>query len=213
MLITTKIRGCRLFSSIILLKGTIFLIKTVDNMKRILKRWIPLAFVICCFCGLTYVAVQQAYRQSANDPQLQIAEDAASALASGASAQSVIPTGTVNINISLAPYVVVYDASGHPIAGNGQLDGILPAMPSGIFDSVRARGGEDRFTWQPRPGVRSAVVVDQINGTGAARGGFVMSGRSLQEVEYRESQLTLEVLAVFIFAMIGSFILTYWLES
>ena len=168
-----------------------------------MKQWVPLAFIICCFSGLTYVAVQQTYRQSANDPQIAMAENAATILSSNASPASVVPSGTIDIANNLAPYVVIYDAAGEPIAGNGMLDGALPLLPAGVFDSVRATGGEDRFTWQPRPGVRSAVVVDEIGG---ANGGFVMAGRSLREVEIREDTLTLQVGAIFIFALVGSFL-------
>ena len=42
-----------------------------------------------------------------------------------------------------------------------------------------ARRGEDRLTWQPEPGVRSATVVVHYQG---AQAGFVMAGRSLREV-------------------------------
>ena len=143
-----------------------------------------------------------------------MAEDAATALSSNAPVQSVIPPGAVDIAASLAPYVVVYDASGRPIAGNGFLNGTLPSLPSGVFDSVRAQGGEDWFSWQPRPGVRSAVVVDQIT---SAQGGFVMVGRSLREAEIRVDELTLQVGAVFIFAIVGSFLLVVagalWLKE
>ena len=167
-------------------------------------RWVPLAFVICCFSGLTYLAVQQDYRQSANDPQIQMAEDAASTLSSGGLVQSVIPPGMVDIAGSLSPYVVIYDASGNPVAGDGILDGALPALPAGVFDSVRAMGGEDRITWQPRPGVRSAIVIDKISGD---QSGFVMAGRSIREVEIREDRLMFQAAAVFIFALAISLLL------
>ena len=173
-------------------------------LSKIAKQWIPLAFIICCFCGLAYLTVQQAYRQSANDPQIQIAEDSAAILSSNASTSSILPTGTVNIAESLAPFIVIYDNAGNPIAGNGILDNALPSLPAGVFDSVRILGGEDRFTWQPRPGIRSAVVVVKVNG---GQGGFVMAGRSLREVEIREDHLTLQVGAVFLFSLIGSFLL------
>ena len=98
-------------------------------LSKIAKQWIPLAFIICCFCGLAYLTVQQAYRQSANDPQIQIAEDSAAILSSNASTSSILPTGTVNIAESLAPFIVIYDNAGNPIAGNGILDNALPSLP------------------------------------------------------------------------------------
>lgn len=170
--------------------------------KEIMRRWLPLAFIATIMAGLVYGAVQQSYRQSANDPQIQMAEDAAAAIASGAPAQSVVASTSINIADDLAPYVVVYNSSGAPIAGNGMLNGALPALPQGVFTYV-AQEGADRFTWQPEAGVRSAVVVIPVNGGS----GFVMAGRSLREVEIRESMLEATVGAAWIVAVIGSLLL------
>jgi len=58
-----------------------------------------------------------------------------------------------------------------------------------VFDYVRQHG-EDRITWQPEPGVRSATVVTSYGG---AHPGFVLAGRSLRLVEERVDQLGLMV--------------------
>jgi hypothetical protein len=81
----------------------------------------------------------------------------------------------------------VFDDSGKALASSGTLHNQLPILPSGVFDYVR-RSGEDRITWQPEPGVRSAVVVTPYSG---ASSGFVMAGRSMRESEARTSQLEL----------------------
>jgi hypothetical protein len=47
----------------------------------------------------------------------------------------------------------------------------------------------DAITWQPEPGVRSAVVMV------AYAHGYVLAGRSLEQVELRESSLVLIVAA------------------
>jgi len=160
--------------------------------------WLTSAFVISIFSLLVYAAVQQSYRQSANDPQNQIAEDAAATIANGGSVQSVIASTSINIAQSLAPYVVVYDDLGKPIMGDGILNGSLPSLPPGVFDYVKTNG-EDQFTWEPKSGVRSAVVIVQVPGNS----GFVMAGRSLREVELRENMLEMMVGALWIFALIG----------
>src|SRR5271154_1856176 len=118
----------------------------MSNFMRILKRWYPLAFAVTVVCALAYAAVQQDYRQSANDPQIQMAEDAAAALASGTAAQTLVPSDTVNIGTSLAPYLVFYSASGTPVMGNGLLNGALPNLPQGLF-TYTAGAGEDHVTW------------------------------------------------------------------
>src|SRR6266536_2297586 len=56
---------------------------------------------------------------------------------------------------------------------------------AGIFDYVK-QNGEDRLTWQPQTGIRSAIVVTQFKGTTS---GFVLAGRSLREVGKREDSL------------------------
>jgi len=51
---------------------------------RIARTWIPLAFVATVLCGFVYGGIQQVYRNAADDPQIQMAEVAAAALAAGA---------------------------------------------------------------------------------------------------------------------------------
>ena len=141
--------------------------------------------------GLIYAAVQQDIRQGANDPQIQMAEDIAAKLANGEQVQNVVPSEKVDIAKSLAPYVIIFDANGNPVASSAQLNGQTPTIPSGVFDYVR-QNGEDRITWQPQAGVRSAVVVTNIKGLNS---GFVLAGRSLREVEKREDNLLLILLS------------------
>ena len=158
-------------------------------LKNIVRYWLPLSVVITLLSGLVYGAGQQVLRWAANDPQIQMAEDAANALTNGQAPQTVVPAASVDIASSLAPYLVVFDDAGKPVASSGLLHGQPPTLPSGVFDYVRQHG-EDRITWQPEPGVRSATVITRVSGS---RPGFVLAGRSLREVEQRESQLELIV--------------------
>ena len=144
-----------------------------------------MAAIVTGLSGLLYAAVQQDLRQSANDPQIQMAEDTAAKLADGQQVQNVVPSEKVDIANSLAPYIIVFDATGKPIASSVQLNGQTPTIPSGVFDYVR-QNGEDRITWQPQSGVRSAIVVTQFKGPNS---GFVLAGRSLREVEIREDDI------------------------
>ena len=169
---------------------------------KTVKRWLPWVFLSTCICGLVYAAVQQSYRQSANDPQIEMAEDAATAIETAMATPALVPSGTVDIGTSLAPYIVFYDSDGNPTGGNGQLNGQLPTLPAGVFASASTTG-EERVTWQPEPGVRSAIVVVAIRGP---EPGFVMAGRSLREVEARENSLELMTDAIWIFTLIGTFI-------
>ena len=174
------------------------------NVKAILQHWLLVAIVVTGLIGLLYAAVQQDIRQGANDPQIQMAEDAAAKLAGGQSVQGVVPSEKVDIATSLAPYLIIFDANGNPIASSAQLDGQTPTIPSGVFDSVR-QNGEDRITWQPQSGVRSAIVVTQFTGSTS---GFVVAGRSLREVEKREDGLLQILEAGWVVMMLATFVAT-----
>ena len=163
--------------------------RTPERLALIFTRWIPIAIVATILCGLVLGAVQQDLRQTANDPQIQLAEDAAVAIRNGQDPQSVVPAGKVDISQSLAPYVIVFDATGRPLATSAKLGDEIPRPPAGVFDYVKQHG-EDRFSWQPRAGVRSAAVVVPI---GDPSSGYVLAGRSLREIENREDQLNLMV--------------------
>ncbi|GAC1433814.1 MAG: hypothetical protein PVS3B3_28350 [Ktedonobacteraceae bacterium] len=156
-------------------------------LRTTFKYWLLVTILIVGFYFSMYAAMQQILRQGADDPQIQMAEDAAAKLAAGQSIQDVIPAEKVNIATSIAPYMIIFDAKGIPIASSAQLNGQTPTIPSGVFDYVQ-KNGEDRITWQPQDGVRSAVIVTQFKGSST---GFVLAGRSLREVEKREDNILL----------------------
>jgi hypothetical protein len=172
----------------------------MEKIKYILRQWIPLAIVVTAVCGLVYLAVQQGLRQTANDPQIQIAEDAAAALENGASVESVVPADKVAAERSLAPFVMVFDDRGEVLGSSALLHGRIPQLPMGVLDYVRAHG-EDRVTWEPEAGVRIAAVIVRHEG---AQPGFVLAGRSLREVEVREGNAELEAGAAWIVTLAAS---------
>ena len=59
-------------------------------IRRALAFFLPVAVLATLCCGLVYGAVQQDLRMGANDPQLQLAEDAARALDAGAPAATLV---------------------------------------------------------------------------------------------------------------------------
>ena len=172
------------------------------KLTNILGHWLPLAVVTTLLCGLVYLAVQQSLRMGANDPQIQMAEDAAVALAAGGTSESVLPVAQVDISTSLAPFLVIYSNTGEPLASSGLLHGTVPLLPQGVFDYTHQKG-EDRVSWQPESGVRVAAVVVAYNGS---QPGFVLAGRSLREVEIRESQTEHITGIAWLFTLVGSLI-------
>jgi hypothetical protein len=152
--------------------------------SRVIATWIGIAAGATVLAGTGYVIGQQTLRHSADHPQVEMARSAAAGLDSGASPASVVPTQAIDIAQSSEPFVIVIDGSGRVLASSATLAGAPVVPPSGVFDYVRAHG-EDLISWQPAPGVRSAIVVD------AYHGGFVVAGRSLKQTEDQESGLLL----------------------
>jgi hypothetical protein len=174
----------------------------MQMLIAVFKKWLPLAIVTAGLCGLIYLTVQQSLRSYANDPQIQMAEDAASALDAGANADQLVPAQKVDIAASLAPFMMVFDDAGNILASSAMLHNENPALPAGVLDYTRQKG-EDRVTWQPESSVRIATVIVKNDG------GFVLAGRSLREIEKREDQilalceLGLAVLWIVTFIIIG----------
>ena len=198
----------------------------MNKMKAVVIAWLPLAIVTTIICGLVYLAVQQDLRMTANDELVQISEDVSALLAAGTPVQEILPpSNPIDISKSLAVYIAVYDASGTPLASTAMLNGAVPVPPASVFASAKA-GGEDRLTWQPAPGVRSAVVVNHYAvssaanpalgpnasstpNTSATTGGYVLVGRSLREIDNHESQAEAEAAGAWILCLALSFATIY----
>lgn len=155
------------------------------KLKRAFIKFFPFVIVVTFLSVLSYGIGQQVLRQTADDTQVQMAEDAASLLSAGQQTDSVVSGQKIDMSKSLAPFLIVYDAQGQVVAASGAINGKVPSLPSGVLDS--ARSGEDHITWQPSGAVRDAVVVVAYNGK---QSGFVLAGKSLREVEKHESEIT-----------------------
>jgi hypothetical protein len=175
--------------------------------RLVLRRWFPLAAVACAMALLVYVTVQQTIRRGADQPQVQLAEDAARAFESGGDT-SFLPHTRVALEGSLAPFVNRYDADGAPLSGNGLLRSALLAPPRGVFAASRA-DGESRVTLMPEPGVRIAAVIRPIRG---GLGGFVVAGRSLREIEHQTRYVLLASTNLLVATLIGSLVLVVLTE-
>lgn len=162
-------------------------------MKKLFP-WLVSSAILVVVFGTLYATVQQAQRTAANDPQIQLAEDTAVQIKRGDPPVTLVEK--VDIGKSLAPFVAIYDAKGHPMLSSGRLDGKLPAVPIGVLQA--ARGHEyHAVTWQPKDGVRIAAVT-----VAAGKDYYVLSGRSLREVEKNESKTLLITVAGGLAAMV-----------
>jgi hypothetical protein len=163
-----------------------------------LRHWLPLAVAVTVLAVTAFGIGQQILRSGANDPQVQLAEDAAAHLEAGASPGDVIPSGETDIANSLAPWVIVYGPNRRPLAGSARLDGKLAEYPASVFDNAPPGGRRNEVTWQPRAGVRAATVVVGF------KGGWAVAGRSLRLVEEREDQVAGLAVAGWLAALIAT---------
>ena len=159
---------------------------------------ITIAILVTVLSGLVYVTIQQSYRSGANDPQLQLAKDISYRLEINRSIENLLPNDSIEISKSLSPFVVLYDNDGNPIRSTAALDGQLPKLPKGVFDFTR-KNKENVLSWQPRKGVRMAMVVESVQSPNIS---FVAVGRSLAEVERREGSLTLMVIIAWLVCIV-----------
>lgn len=153
--------------------------------------------------GTLYAVVHQVVRQSADDPQVQIAQDTAHRLM--IDSEYVLPAmyDRVDMDVDLAPFVIVFDDEAEVMSTTGYMDRRTPVPPLTVFEHAR-EDGEYRFTWEPAPQVRIAAVLVRYEG---ARDGYVLSGRSLRETDERLStMLTIIVSAWIVVASILLFV-------
>lgn len=181
--------------------------KKLSKIKIVLKNsflnWIQTAFVLTLVFGFIYVMMQQHLRQSANEPLVQMAEDSAYLLAQGKFPPDINPSQTIEISHSLSPYLMFFDNNGRMQFSNATLFGANPVLPKGIFNYT-AFAKQNRVTWQPLEGVRQAIVV--VAYTNGDKLGFVVSGRSLREVERQVDNLGILTLFGWSFSLVIVFI-------
>lgn len=138
------------------------------------------------FFLLIFTTAQQVYRMSANDPQIEMAEETARIISQGQEPQLGGLAGRVDISHSLKPFIIVYNAKGEILISQAEpLSGNDLTPPAGVFTDAARQ--QDRFTWQPRPGIRIAAVMQSYTFDG--KRGYVLAGRSLRESERRTDDL------------------------
>ncbi len=153
-----------------------------EDLTRTCRSWLPLGFVITMFfLGMAGVA-QQIIRQGANDPQIQITEDMTADLINGTPVLDSANRKPINIADSLSSFTATFDQDGNIISSDYVLNDKEVFPPKGVFDYARTHG-EDRVTWQPEKGVRTAIVVKYYKSEN--RSGYVLAGRSMKETEKR----------------------------
>lgn len=166
--------------------------------------YVGAALIITVLIGTTALVVQQSQRSEANYPQVQMAEDTAHVLQGKASPDGVVAT-KVAIEQSLAPFTIIYDKTGKPVAGSGYLNGSLPAIPKGVLTASEGKV-YNAVTWQPQSGVRIAAVAVAVDNY------YIVGGRSLREVE-RHEQTTMQLAAIGWLLAVAALGITYLFQT
>ncbi len=163
-------------------------------IQALVRFWVPSLIVSGIIMGTGYAVAQQIIRQSADDPQIQIARDAAYELGQDKAYSIPSDYARVDIDVSLAPFTIVFDDTGDIQSTTGYIDRRTPVPPLSVFDRAR-EDGEYRFSWEPAPGVRVAAVMVRFD---ARDSGFVLAGRSLREAENRVNDIATLVMIAWV---------------
>src|SRR5689334_10932324 len=125
--------------------------------RHYLLTFLPLGCSIIFLCALLYLSMQQNIRLSQNEQLAQIAEDLALRLSQQPILPQNFPANKVNIEKSLAPFIIVYDKNKNLFGTTGIIDGKNPDLPLGVLDNSLKK--ENRISWEPKNGIREAIVV------------------------------------------------------
>ena len=162
------------------------LIKRFD--RQCLRIWLVAVVIGGGLTVFAYTAVQQSLRLGLNDPQWQIAEDAAAKLAAGATPASVMPNETIDEATSLVPFATIVDQHINVLASSGKIGDAIPLPPASAFPDAQKRG-DNWFTWQhDNNTVRDATVIVPYQG---AHSGYVLVARSMRNVENTIGHITI----------------------
>jgi hypothetical protein len=156
-------------------------------MRQAIKNWLPLSVVLTLAIAAAYGVGHNILRQSANDPQIQLAEDWANQIEGGTDITRLNLGAVVDPVKSLAPFGIIYNQDGS-IANSSVIAPTTMAQPVGVFATVdSAPTTEVRFSWQPASGSRFAAVIKKARINDKTY--YVLAGRSLREVENRIDKL------------------------
>lgn len=161
-------------------------------MRKQLINFVAALAILVVIFGTMYAVVQQSQRRDANYPQVQMAEDTAAQLKGGVDPYVASTLSPVDMQASLAPFTIVYDFKGNVVSGSGYLDKKVPKAPLGLLEASKGTTYH-AVTWEPKGGVRIAAVVvpAQVTSKKTTKTYYVLSGRSLTEVEKNENKTLL----------------------
>lgn len=176
-------------------------------MRNVFKNWAPFVIVLTVALGAVYIVAQQVLRQSANDPQIQLAEDWAEQISNGTAPTGLSLGAFIDPNHSLAPFGIVYNSNGSTASSSAAAPSSM-AQPDGVLAAAdKALNNELRFTWQPSSGTRFAAILKRANFGDNVY--YVLSARNMREVEKREDILMVLVIGIWFIGIIVTLVSLY----
>ncbi|MBP9687003.1 MAG: hypothetical protein KBD66_04360 [Candidatus Doudnabacteria bacterium] len=183
----------------------------MNKRNTLLSVWVVIAAILTTVIGLVYVSVQQSYRQSANDPQIEINEEISAAIANGAPADQLIPTaGGTDIKTSLSAFAMIFDQDGKVLGSSAKLNDADPVPPKAVLDAAKDQG-RSLITWEPEKGVRIATVISSVQS--GDKTVFVLAGKNMREVENRIGALTYASITAWIISLLLAVLLVRALDN
>jgi len=173
-----------------MLPSSVQKVNIMNKLLLVIWHWFPFALTVTLICVIVYVVVQQDYRMSANDIPSQLAEDAANSLDKGTDPKALVDSVPVDISTSLSPYIMIFDVRDNVVASSAILDGQSPVPPAGVLKYVR-ENNDETVSWQPRKGVRQALVLRKTTG---GKNYVVAAGHSLRKAEEKISMLGQQII-------------------
>ena len=170
-------------------------------MRSALKAWLPLATLATLIMGTVFFTAHHVLRQTANDPQIQLAEDWADQINGGTDANRLNLGPFIDPARSLAPFGIVYDQSGNILASSVSAPSTMK-QPDGVFDTVDASAQKEaRYTWRPANGERYATVLKRVSFQDKTY--YVLAGRNLREVDSRIDRMEWILLTGWVLTLLG----------
>ncbi|MBP6858294.1 MAG: hypothetical protein KBC33_00465 [Candidatus Pacebacteria bacterium] len=150
-------------------------------IRTFIRLLFPSILVSTVIMGTGFVVSQHMIRTATDDSLVGVAQHVVDALVQSGSYDIPTEYHNLEIDMSINPFVIVFDSSNEIRFTTGYIDRRTPVPPLTVFDRVRD-GREYRFSWEPAPGVRIAAIAVRFDGESS---GFVLVGKSLTETEER----------------------------
>ncbi len=178
-------------------------LRTALNTYKTITIFVVLLALFTVIFGTVMIAVQQSYRTNANDPQVEVTGQVAEVMNQNVPLDAIVSDADqIEMDKSLSLFVMIFDKDKKLAGSSAVIDGQPPTPPDGTFE-VAKKEGENRFTWEPKKGVRVAAVLKSVGDKG-----YVLAGRSLKEIEMREQDLYVLILIGWIISILLALILS-----